>query len=147
MWDVGLSLHFVFWGTWGLTLQLFFFFFFFFLGGGGGVVCLSTYLLGGACGFESISLFFGGGRIFLFFILFCLGGGGGFTLISWGITFLRGIFFSGVLCWKFIYICGESLIKFDQHSHIHSHNFFSVLWGGVLFCLGAQTCSLIIVFG
>ena len=62
MWDVGLSLHFVFWGTWGLTLQLFFFFFFFFGGGGG---CVFEYISSwGACGFESISLFFGGGRIF-----------------------------------------------------------------------------------
>ena len=74
-------------GSWflrdlGLSLQLFFFFF-----GGGGVVCLSPYLLGG-CGFESTSLFFGGGGLFFYFL---------------GDYCLRGLF-SGVLCWKFIYI-------------------------------------------
>ena len=63
----------------------------------------------------------------------------------------KGNFFSGVLCWKFIYICGERLVKFDQHSHIHSHNFFCTVgrckcWT-VFFCIWAQTCSLIIVFG
>ena len=105
----------------------------------------SPHFLEGGCGFESTSLFFGGGGIF-FKILFCLGDdGGGFTLISEGIVSLRGFLKYFFLCWKCIYICLTFTQSFTQ--------FFFVLWGSVsvgrcaFFCFWAQTCSLIIVFG
>ena len=59
-----------------------------------------------------------------FKIVFCLAGGGGFTLISWGLYFIKGILtFFFVLWWKFNDIC----LTFT-HSLTH---FFCVLCRGV----------------
>ena len=94
-------------GSWflgdvGLTLQLFVFF--------GGVVGLSPYLSGGVVGLSPHLCFLGVGGFFFNFVLF---GWWWFYFDFLGDYFLEGNFFFGVLCWKFIYMCGESLVKFD----------------------------------
>ena len=72
----------------------------------------STTLFFGDCGIESIS-WGGGGGFFKNFVLF--GWSWWFDFDFLGDYFFKGIFFSGVLCWKFIYICGESLFITSQN--------------------------------
>ena len=83
-----------------------------FFWGGGGVVGLSPYHFGGVVGWVHIFVFWGGGIFFFNFVLFWWWWWW-FYFDFLGDYFFKGNFFSGVLCWKFIYICGESLFIFD----------------------------------